>query len=97
MNIGDYVIHTESGTAGIVVQDAGETATFRYAVSFDGLVSFCRADEIILAGFRREKPEMSDQWKSEGRCEFCGDLLPISIWGLGECPKHSKPKPEVKW
>lgn len=26
--------------------------------------------------------------KAEGRCLECGDLLPMSSWGLGECPTH---------
>jgi hypothetical protein len=43
-----------------------------------------------------EQPEpVSDYqkktWKDEGRCQECGTLLPISIWGLGECPNHPKP------
>jgi hypothetical protein len=32
-------------------------------------------------------------WKAEGKCETCGDLLPMSIHGLGECPKHPKQLP----
>lgn len=34
--------------------------------------------------------EQKAKWKKEGRCEECGDLLPMSIWGLGDCPKHPK-------
>jgi hypothetical protein len=32
-------------------------------------------------------------WKAEGKCETCGELLPMSIHGLGECPKHPKQLP----
>jgi hypothetical protein len=35
--------------------------------------------------------EQQAKWRAEGRCESCGDLLPMSIHGLGECPKHPKP------
>ncbi len=31
--------------------------------------------------------------KKEGRCEECGELLPISVHGLGECKQHPKPLP----
>ncbi len=35
--------------------------------------------------------EQKQKWKNEGRCQECGTLLPMSIWGLGECPQHPKP------
>jgi hypothetical protein len=28
-----------------------------------------------------------DKWKSEGRCTICGELLPMSVHGLGSCAK----------
>lgn len=35
--------------------------------------------------------------RREGRCEECGELLPMTRFGLGECPQHPTEKPEVKW
>jgi hypothetical protein len=32
--------------------------------------------------------------KENGCCLKCGDLLPMSVWGLGDCPKHPKAMPE---
>jgi hypothetical protein len=37
--------------------------------------------------------EQRKKWKEEGRCEECGTLRPMSIWGLGECPNHPAPPP----
>lgn len=31
--------------------------------------------------------------KAKGECEECGKLLPMTIFGLGECPDHPKPLP----
>lgn len=28
--------------------------------------------------------------KEEGRCETCGELRPMDIWGLGDCPVNSE-------
>lgn len=29
--------------------------------------------------------------KEAGQCEECGELLPMTRFGLGECPQHPKP------
>lgn len=38
--------------------------------------------------------DQKKKWKEEGRCQECGTLLPMSVWGLGECPNHPAPPPE---
>jgi len=35
--------------------------------------------------------EQVRQWKEAGCCQQCGYKLPMSVWGLGECPFHPKP------
>lgn len=37
--------------------------------------------------------EVKAKRKAEGRCEECGELLPMSVHGLGECPQHPTPLP----
>ena len=33
---------------------------------------------------------IEEERKANGECPLCGTKLPISIHGLGECPKHPK-------
>lgn len=40
-----------------------------------------------------EKKKLREQRKKEGRCQECGDLLPMSIHGLLDCPKHPSAPP----
>lgn len=42
-------------------------------------------------GHDSHSDDQKKKWKDEGRCQECGHLLPMSIWGLGECPYHPKP------
>ncbi len=44
-------------------------------------------------GFWDSGPTQAERIKRKeaGQCQECGTLLPISIWGLGECPSHPAP------
>lgn len=32
--------------------------------------------------------ELVSRRRKDGQCIVCGDLLPMSAWGLGDCPQH---------
>lgn len=37
---------------------------------------------------RLSATQLTEQRKRDGRCVICGDLLPMTAFGLGECPLH---------
>lgn len=41
-----------------------------------------------IAAWGVASQDRRSQLKSEGRCQVCGELLPMSIHGLGGCPVH---------
>lgn len=49
----------------------------------------------LRAGYRAGPTEEERaKRKATGCCEECGKLLPMSIWGLGDCPEHPKEVPQ---
>jgi hypothetical protein len=41
--------------------------------------------------------DTKNQRKAAGECIKCGTKLPMTIYGLGECPQHPTTKPPTKW
>ena len=100
--VGHYDVTTNTYTVDFVDQVPNWTGRFaeaalKLASTTTILTSVWLAAEPLtyhLGDYGHNSYTSDDQkkkWKEEGRCEECGTLLPMSIWGLGECPNHPKP------